>query len=170
MKSIYTLIILFAITVAPVYSQHKDHHHKRNEIGLSTGAMYGINDKKWGAGGHLHYSHSLSDHSRWAIGGFAEYAWLSGTHFSLGAGAKFQALDRLHLGIFPGITILKHKEDDHDHGHSHDEGSKLRFSTHIEAAYDLFSINGVHFGIVADYAWAKHDSHVMLGIHTAFSF
>ncbi len=170
MKSIYIIIILFVTTVSSAYSQdaHK-HLHKRNEIGISSGGIYGFNDKTWGAGVHMHYFRSLGDHSRWAIGGFYEYAWLDGNHYSFGVGAKFEAIDRLHLGLFPGLVFLKHEEDAHDHSHSHGESEK-QFAVHAEVVYDLFEIGKFHFGPVADYSWSKDDSHVMLGIHAAYSF
>lgn len=71
------------LSISKIYAQdsHNHHHHERNEIGLSGGALYAIDDKKWGPGLHIHYYRTLGDHSRWAVGAFAEQAWLDGNHF-----------------------------------------------------------------------------------------
>lgn len=173
--SIFTLI--FSLGVFSVQSQHDDHHHARNEIGISGGALYGIDDKEWGGGFHIHYFHTLGVHSRWAVGGFAEQAWFDKTHYSVGAGVKWEILSRLQLGLFPGVTFAKeHDHDEHIGGRlsndlgEHDDKIKARFSIHAELVYDLFHYNGLHFGPAFDYSWSRDDSHIMLGAHVAYGF
>lgn len=166
MKLKYLFIILFLMIMCRLQAQHHHHTHTRNEVGLSTGAIYAIDDKAWGAGTHLHYFRTLGEHSRWALGGFVEQTWTHGTHFSLGIGAKYEVLERLQVGLFPGITFLKHQDDEH----GHEKGNINRFSLHTEVVYDLFMIGKFHFGPVMDYSWSKNDSHTMLGIHGAYCF
>ncbi|MCC8036391.1 MAG: hypothetical protein LIO77_10815 [Rikenellaceae bacterium] len=174
-------VILFLLLTAPpvVMAQHghghntdmirpAHHHHDRNEIGISLGALYGIDDSLWGTGLHAHYFRTFSDHSRWAAGAFAEHAWIDQTHFSFGAGIRFEPVHRLSLGVFPGIITAKHNHS--HHGHSHDEGWKTRFSIHFEVVCDLFYWKSYHLGPAFDYSWSKNDSHFMLGVHWAYCF
>lgn len=173
MKFTYFLILLAICAPFTAAAQHHDeghngHSHSRNEIGVSGGGLYGTDDKTWGGGLHIHYYRTLGDHSRWAVGAFAEQAWLEGSHFSAGAGIKFEPVDRLHLGVLPGITVAKHKEE--HHGHTHHHGNKTRFSLHLELVYDLFHWDKFHLGPAFDYSWSKKDSHMMLGVHAAYCF
>ena len=169
MKSICLSILFLLLPAFAAHAQdHHGHHHQRNEIGLSAGALYAIDHSEWGVGVHLHYFRTLADHSRWAVGGFAEQAWIGDSHTSLGAGVKFEPVRRLYLGAFPGVTFAKHEEE-HD-GHTHDESGGTRFSLHFEVGYDLFHWEQFHLGPVFDYSWAKRDSHIMIGIHAAFCF
>lgn len=164
-----TIILITLLSITKTYAQDShNHHHERNEIGLSGGAIYGIDDKTWGTGIHLHYYRTLDDHSKWSVGAFAEQAWLEGNHFSVGAGVKFSPISRLHLGVLPGVTFAKHE---HEHnGDVHDDGWKSDFSAHFELVYDLFHWGKFHVGPAFDYSWSKDDSHFMLGIHAAIGF
>lgn len=86
----------------------------------------------------------------------------------MGAGVKFTPINRLHLGVLPGVTFAKHK---HEHnGQAHDEDWESRFSMHVEVVYDLFHWGKFHLGPAFDYSWSKDDSHIMLRIHAAFGF
>jgi len=167
MKVLLLILAAFIVGISTVRAQHHHHHHERNEIGISPGVIYAQDHKEWGMGIHAHYFRTLGDHSRWAVGAFAEQVWLDDTHFSVGAGVRYELVERLHVGAFPGVTFAKH-EHDHD-GHEHDK-SKARFSVHGELVYDLFTWKKFHLGPVLDYSWAKDDSHFMLGIHVAFCF
>lgn len=169
MKFRHFFISFFLLVAASVFAQHDAHDHSGNELGLSSGAIYGIDDKQWGTGTHLHYFRSLGDHSKWALGGFFEYAWLEGNHYALGLGARFEPISRVHLGVFPGVAFLKHQHEE-EHQHQDQESSKARFSIHGEIVYDLLSWKNMHFGPVIDYSWSKDDSHAMLGVHAAYCF
>lgn len=175
MRIIYTLCLMVTCALfctERIYSQH-DHEHNRNEIGINTGALYALGDEKWGSGVHLHYFRTLGDHSRWAIGGFVEQTLFFDSHFSLGAGVRFNVFDKLYLSAMPGIAFTKHKHD-HDHygheSHDHDNKTKTKFSIHGELVYSLFEWKGFHMGPAFDYSWSKGDSHIMLGIHAAVDF
>lgn len=161
----YAIMVCMLCSILQLQAQesHAHHHHGLNEIGISTGALYGIDDKVWGPGVHIHYFRSLGEHSRWAIGAFAEQAWLGETHFSVGTGVRFELIERLEIGAFPGITFAKHAHDGHTE-------SESKFSMHAELVYDLFHWEKFHLGPAIDYSWSKEDSHTMLGVHAAYSF
>lgn len=166
-----TILLLALLCISKSYAQDGHIHlHERNEVGLSTGALFAVDDSEWGSGIHIHYYRTFSSHSRWSIGGFVEQAWLEGTHFSFGAGVKFSPIDRLSLGVLPGITFTKHNHDEHSLSHSDNDGWNSDFSAHFEVVYDLFHWSKFHLGPVFDYSWSKNDSHFMLGIHAAVCF
>ncbi len=159
---IFISSLSFIFTFISLSAQEHHHSHARNEVGLSTGAIYAPNDKMWGVGAHIHYFRTLSEHSKWALGGSFEEAWAEGNHFSIGAGVKYEVIERLELGLLPGITFLKHEEGE--------SGYSTHFSLHVEAVYVLFEWKHFHLGPAIDYSWLKGDTHFMLGVHAAFSF
>jgi hypothetical protein len=153
---------------------HKAHSHSsRNEIGFSTGAFYGINHKEWGSGLHLHYFRTLKPHSKWALGAGFEQVWVDGSHFNVSAGVRYHLLNQLSVAAFPGVTFVSHKDEHESHLERsviEHEDNKPKFTMHFELVYDFFHWRNVHFGAVLDYAWKRHDSHAMIGIHTAICF
>ena len=166
-------MLLLCLAPINVKAQEHGHSHARNEIGISPGATYSPSHKTWGFGIHAHYFRTLSEHSRWAIGGSVEQVSSHGSHWSLSVGPKYQILDRLSVAVMPGITFFKHSEDDHDHDtHAADDphDARRRFSLHTELVYDLIHLDRFHMGPTIDYSWSKNDSHFMIGIHCAYSF
>lgn len=165
------IFFLFLLNHTTLSAQHHGHYHNRNEIGISSGVIYAFDHETTGGGVHLHYYRTLGDHSKWSVGGMVERAWAHGGHTTLGAGAKYQLTERFGIGIMPGVTFLKHEEHFHhgDHVHS-DSENKTKFSAHIELVYDLLHWDFLHLGPVLDYSWSKDDSHMMLGLHVAWSF
>lgn len=167
------MVVFMLLCAQKGYSQH-NHEHKRNEIGINTGALYALDDKHWGAGVHFHYFRNLGDHSRWAIGGFVEQTFFFDSHFSFGAGVKFNAIDRLYVSAMPGVAFVKHDHSHHhdheDELHNHDNKTKAKFSVHGELVYVLFEREGFHMGPAFDYSWSKDDSHIMFGVHAAIDF
>jgi len=133
--------------------------HLRNEIGISAGALYSPNHEEWGTAAHIHYFRTVSDRSRWSLGGSVEQAFIDGSHWTFAAGVKYQ-IDHFGLSLMPGVKFLNH-----DHS-----SNETLFSLHAEIVYDLFHWKRFHLGPAIDYAWAKNHSHFMLGIHGAFSF
>jgi len=170
-KFLSVFLIIFLSTISLQAQEHHGHHHARNEIGLSGGAIYSFDHSSWGGGLHFHYYRTFGDHSKWSFGAMAEQVWVDGGHTTLGAGIKYQISDRFSVGVLPGITFLKHDEhEDHgDHSHSHSE-NKTQFSMHFELVYDLFHWEKFHLGPVVDFSWSKDDSHGMIGVHAAFTF
>lgn len=167
------MALLLCLSPIKTKAQEHGHSHARNEIGISPGATYSPSHETWGFGIHAHYFRTLSEHSRWAIGGSIEQVSSHGSHWSLSVGPKYQILDRLSVAVMPGITFFKHDEGDHDHdahtaGDSHD--ARRRFSLHTELVYDLIHLDRFHLGPTVDYSWSKNDSHFMIGVHCAYAF
>lgn len=170
-----TFIFLLSLALLPftLFAQEHNHSHARNEIGISPGASYSPSHKSWGFGVHAHYFRTLGPHSPWSLGGSLEQVSLHGTHWTVGAGAKYQVLDRLSVAVIPGITFFGHKEDDHDpasHETDHEHNNHPKFSAHFELVYDLIHLEHFHLGPAIDYSWSKHDAHFMFGIHCAYTF
>lgn len=153
----------------PIYIVAQEHHHARNEIGISPGVTYSPSHHNWGFGIHAHYFRTLGDHSPWALGGSLEQVNAHGSHWTVSVGGKYEISDRLNLAVMPGITFFKHKHKaDHEDGHEHN--SKAQFSTHFELSYDLIHLEHFHLGPALDYSWSRHDTHFMLGVHCAYGF
>ena len=170
MKQLVFVLAIFFVVILPLAAQEDhDHHHARNEIGISTGALYSPNHYEWGTSTHVHYFRTLSLHSHWSLGGGVEQAWLDGTHWAVAAGAKYQLFDRFSLGMLPGVMFLNHSHEDHGIEKTKSE-MKTFFSLHTEAVYDLFHWDRFHLGLAADYSWTKNHSHFMIGVHGAFCF
>jgi hypothetical protein len=146
------------------YAQEHKHEHFRNEIGFSGGALYAFRHHEWGTGLHVHYFRTLWLHSKWAFGGGFEQAWIDGNHFNVGAGMKYQLIDRLSISALPGVSFISHKKAD-----TH-QPRKTLFTLHFELVYDIFHWENFHLGTVLDYSWGKSDPHAMIGIHAAFCF
>ena len=130
-----------------------------NEIGISAGALYSPDHKEWGRAAHIHYFRAIYSRSRWSLGGSIEQAWLDGSHWTFAAGIKYQ-IDHFSLSVLPGVKFLNHDYSD----------KETLFSLHTEFVYNLFHWQKFHLGPAIDYAWANNHSHVMFGIHGAFSF
>lgn len=158
-----TLIAIFCILSITINAQ--EHHHSRNEIGISPGITYSPSHQNWGFGIHAHYFRTLSNHSPWSLGASVEQVYSHGSHWTVSAGAKYQLLDKLNIALMPGVTILKHSQEE-----EHEHGSKTQFSMHIEVSYDLIHLKHFHLGPAIDYSWSKHDTHFMLGVHCAYGF
>lgn len=172
MKTFFILFILIGLPLI-VSAQEHNHSHARNEIGISPGVSYSPSHKNWGFGIHAHYFRALGSHSRWALGGSVEQVSMHGSHWTLGAGARYQLLDRLSFALMPGITFFSHDQSGHDHA-AHEENDphndKPKFTAHMELVYDLIHLEHFHLGPAIDYSWSKHDAHFMLGIHCGYSF
>lgn len=169
----FVLFFLLFFWAGSLTAQEHNHSHARNEIGISPGATYSPSHETWGFGIHAHYFRTLSEHSRWAVGGSLEQVSSHGSHWSVSVGPKCQILDRLSIALMPGITFFKHDEESHDHAaHAANDphGKRGRFSLHTELVYDLIHLDHFHLGPTVDYSWSKDDAHFMVGIHCAYSF
>lgn len=146
---------------------HEAHEHSRNEIGLSSGALFAFDHKEWGGSVHIHYFRTLSPQSKWSLGGSLEQAWVDGSHFNISVGGKYQIFNRMSIAILPGLTFISHKDEVTQDLSNQAKGL---LSIHSELIYDLFYWEDFHLGAAIDYSWEKNDSHSMLGIHAAYSF
>ncbi len=163
-------ISIYLLGVTTIYAQ-EHHHHLENEIGLSTGAVYSFEHKEWGTGVHIHYFRMLGEHSKWSLGAEVESVWSDGNHYTIGAGVKYEIIDRLNIGLLPGITFLKHHDETHTSHTQHDDSKyESLFSLHVEVVYDLFHWEHFHLGPAVDYSWTKNDPHCAIGVHAAYCF
>lgn len=172
MKTVILLFIILSVSFT-VCGQEHTHSHARNEIGISPGASYSPSHKNWGFGVHAHYFRTLGPHSRWALGGSLEQVSSHGSHWTVGAGARYQIFDRFSFALMPGITFFQHDTNEHDHaGHAEDDphSNNPKFTAHFELVYDLIHLDHFHFGPAVDYSWSKHDAHFMFGVHCAYAF
>ena len=167
MKARLFFLFFCLFSVSFIYAQEHGHEHSRNEIGFSGGLLYAFGHKEWGGGLHLHYFRTLKVNSKWSLGGGIEQAWVDGNHFNVGAGIKYQLLDRLSISALPGTSFISHNDTDK---HGENEPRKTLFTLHFELVYDLFHWDNFHLGTVIDYSWKKSDQHAMLGIHAAYCF
>lgn len=159
-----TLIIIACFLSIGISAQ--EHHHNRNEIGISPGITYSPSHQNWGFGMHAHYFRTLSEHSPLSLGVSLEQVYAHGSHWTLGIGGKYEIINRLNIAIIPGITFLSH-EDKHE---EHEPKSKVQFSTHFEISYDLIHLEHFHLGPAIDYSWSKYDTHFTMGVHCAYGF
>lgn len=168
-KIILLLLIINSMTI--INAQDHQHNHARNEIGISPGVTYSPSHKAWGFGVHAHYFRTLGAHSPWAIGGGIETVTTHGAHWTISTGVKYTIIDRLNIGLMPGVTFYK-KNHEHEHlsEFDHEHNDKARFSLHIEIGYDLIHTEHFHCGPAIDYSWSRHDNHFMLGVHCAYGF
>ena len=152
---------------APRAAAHgHEHEHARSELGVSGGAVYDFGHGRWGEGVHVHYFRKAGgEHSRWSLGGMAEQVWSEDRHLTLGLGAKLEVVERLELGVMPGVTLFGH-----DSAHRH--GTEAQLSLHLELVYDLLRWRRLHCGPSVDYALipAGGHAHVTLGVHVAVCF
>ncbi|MGL5318181.1 MAG: hypothetical protein ACRC9Q_05750 [Bacteroidales bacterium] len=173
MKKLLLLTLLLSSSGA-LFAQGEDVHnhvHGRNEIGLSVGPSYSFDHKEWKASAHVHYFRLLKPHSRWALGAGVESVFGEGSHYNFSAGVKYSPINHVQIALMPGVNLVKEKGE---HGHSgedafHDKFS-VRFAMHAEMVADLLIIGNFHMGPTMDFSWSKHHSHLMLGVHTAYSF
>lgn len=163
-----TIVLIFALMLS-ICIVAQEHHHARNEIGISPGITYSPSHHNWGFGIHAHYFRTLGDHSPWALGTSLEQVYAHGAHWTMSIGGKYEIIDRLNLAIMPGVTFFI-RNHEHDHGERDEHSKKAQFSVHFEIAYDLIHLEHFHMGPAIDYSWSKHDSHFAVGIHCAYGF
>lgn len=168
MKIRMLLLMACLLIVPTVYAQHT-HHHARNEIGISPGATYSLSHKTWGVGVHAHYFRTLSDHSRWSLGGGLETVFAHGTHWTVNVGAKYEIIEGLYLAAMPGISFFKSKHH-HEFEENHEHNEKVKPSLHVELSYDLIHTEFFHIGPAIDFSWCKNDNHFMIGVHFGYDF
>ncbi|MGL4992552.1 MAG: hypothetical protein ACRC6R_00210 [Bacteroidales bacterium] len=169
MRKIVTSIL--ATTCIVINAQ--SHEHGQNEIGVSFGPNYSIEHKEWRAGAHMHFFRGLTPHSKWKLGGGLEYIFGDGKHYNISMGASYSPFNHFHMTIMPGINLIEEEEHDHKEElkeHHENDGLKLGFALHGEIVYDLFVIGKFHLGPTIDFSWSPNHSHIMAGIHTAYSF
>lgn len=151
-------------------ADNHDHQHGMNEIGMSVGPSYSFDHKDWRASAHLHYFRLLKPHSKWALGLGVESAFGKGSHYNLSAGARYTPFRFVELSFLPGVNFVKEEHEEHGGHEEHEEKTKASFALHGEVVVNLLELNNFHLGPVLDYSWSKGHTHLMLGVHAAYSF
>lgn len=157
MGKYFLAVAVMIVTVLSLKAQGNDgHHHEhlQNEIGISFGAVYEISHKEWAPGIHAHYFRAFTPHSPWAWGAGIEFIPGEEKHVEIGAGVRYQPIEKLQFSFVPGISVA----------------GKARFSLHAEAVYEMFHLGSFHLGPVIGYAWTKDHSHISVGLHVAMAF
>jgi len=133
--------------------------HLRNEIGISAGAIYSPNHEEWGTAANIHYFRTVSNRSRWSLGGSIEQAFIDGSHWTFAAGVKYQ-INYFGLSVMPGVKFLNYDYSE----------KETLFSLNAEITYDLLRWYKFSLAPAVNYAWAKNYSHIMFGARGAFRF
>ncbi|MGL5704014.1 MAG: hypothetical protein ACRDD6_01755 [Tannerellaceae bacterium] len=171
-KVITTLFAAIAIcSSAQENEKFHIHEHGQNEIGLSFGPSYSFEHNEWKASAHLHYFRSIKPESKWALGGSLESVFGEGQHYNVSAGVKYTPIPHIHVAIMPGVNFTK---ENHNHteelAQAHHNQFKAAFAVHGEIVADLLIIGKFHVGPTLDFSWSKGHTHIMPGLHTAYSF
>ena len=158
---LYSVFIFSAINVLAQqeYDQddHSDHFHKKNELGGAVGMVFDLNEKEVATGFHLHYMRMFGGKlKRFGIAPGVGFLLGEHQHYALHLMFAYRPLHGWWIAAGPGVTYFEH----------HDEWAA---SGHVETGYE-FHAGKIHFGPVAEYAWAKDDQHIMLGLHLGIPF
>lgn len=160
------LIISLLFTLAPmyicagnkiIYQTKHTHTHEREEIGVSSGAVYLINDKEWVYGMHVHYVYRAFNNQKFGVGFGYEHLFDEHKHDFVGIIGAYSPIQDLTFSVSPGITI------------EGEESKESTFTTHFECVYE-FKVKSFHIGPEIDLSYSSHHSHVGAGIHIAYGF
>ena len=147
-----------------VHGQHDHHHeeghdhfHHRNELGSAVGAVFNLNESNVGTGVHVHYMRMLGGKLEdFGIAPGFEFIFGEHKHYTIHFLVLYRPIHPLWIGLGPGATYFEHEQEIH-------------ISGHIEVGYE-FDLGKIHLGPVVEYAWAKDDQHIMVGVHFGFPF
>ena len=155
-----SLLILSSIVQAQHNHEHDDEHdhaHYLNEIGGAVGAVFNLHENDIGTGIHIHYMRMFKGKlEHFGVAPGFETILGDHKHYTFHVFALYRPIHSWWIGIGPGLTYFEHDEE-------------LRFSGHIETGYE-FELGKIHLGPVVEYAWAKEDQHIMVGIHVGIPF
>ena len=131
----------------------KDHDHNKHEnalfeIGISSGLVRIIEGKHTTAGFHTHITKRVSKKLPILVGIGYEYIIDEHQHHALGFVLGYSVIEDLTISISPGVTI--------------NEG---KFTSHFEINYGFDIGKNIHLGPLLEYAYAKDDNHITVGLH-----
>lgn len=168
MKGSITIILyaIFVFSTLTLFAQeehhheHGDHshdHHKMNEVGGAIGMVFDLNEQDMSTGFHLHYMRMFGGKLK-RFGVAPGVAFLLGEHrhYSAHLMLMYRPTHGWWISAGPGVTYFAHDEE-------------WSASGHVETGYE-FDAGKVHFGPVVEYAWAKEDQHIMVGLHFGVPF
>lgn len=157
MKKIISLTIGLGLCIMTLYGQdHNDRHETddhRHHIGLAGGLVFVQTENNLAAGIHIHYTY-LFDIKNVNLGtglGF-ETILDEHKHYAASINLTYLPTHALSITVAPGLVFTPTTAD---------------FSIHFETAYG-FEFNKIHIGPTFEFAYAKDDIHLMLGLHIGF--
>lgn len=157
MRQILLIILLIATcTNIKAEESHEGHTHagKSYEIAAGAGYSYSFSEKEYSPAIHLHITHRLSESFPLLMGVGAEFMLGHHKHTSAGIILGYNIWKELIISSTTGFVL---------------EDSSTKFAIHFECSYG-FPVGPIHIGPIVEYAYSKHDSHVMLGIHIGLPF
>lgn len=137
-------------------TEHGNHEHHQNEIGIANAPIYFIKEKTFSYGLHLHYIHKLGE-SKFGLGAGYERIFDTHGHNTFGLVGCYSPVDKLSLTLSPGITL-----EDVNPG-------VVNFALHFETVYE-FEIKNIHLGPVFEFAYDPEDYHISVGLHIGYGF
>lgn len=150
-----TLLILLSYSGWAQDHDHEDgHEHHMHDhshhLGLAVGPVYVMEEEELAPGAHLHYTYLFDiGRSQFGTGIGLEGIFDEHGHTSTSINLSYLPIHNLTLTVAPGLQF--------------GEG-ETQFTSHFEATYE-FVWDRLHLGPVAEYAYAKNDAHIMLGLH-----
>jgi hypothetical protein len=118
--------------------------------------VYSLTEKELSYGLHVHYLYNLPD-TKFGIGAGYERIFDEHGHNTFGIVCAYRPVEHLNINVSPGLTV----EDI--------ETESANFSFHLEALYE-YEINALHIGPVLEFAFAREDYHISLGLHIGIGF
>lgn len=153
----YTIALIFLLITTFGYSQqhkpdidHDDHQNALFEIGVSTGAVYLVEEGKLTTGFHTHFTRQVSKTIPLLLGVGYEYIIDEHQHHSFGVVIGYQPLRDLMISASPGVRT---------------SNGSLQFTSHFEATYGFDISHRLHLGPLLEYDYGKNDNHLTLGVH-----
>lgn len=143
-------------TVKSAETEHHNHAHHKNEIGVANAPVFFTKEKTWSYGLHIHYIRNIKE-SKFGLGAGFERIFDTHGHNTVGLAAKYIPVDKLSFIVSPGITF----EDENP--------ESPHFALHVETAYE-FEIRDFHLGPVFEFAYDTEDIHISLGLHLGIGF
>lgn len=137
-------------------TEHGNHEHHQNEIGIANAPVYFVKEKTFSYGLHLHYIHKLGE-SKFGLGAGYERIFDTHGHNTFGLVGCYSPVDKLSLTLSPGITLEDVRPDE------------VNFALHFETVYE-FEIKNIHLGPVFEFAYDPEDYHISVGLHIGYGF
>jgi hypothetical protein len=135
-----------------------DHHHEsKNEIGGAIGMVFNMKEQNTSSGFHFHYMRMFGGKlKRFGVAPGVGFLLGDHRHYSMHVMFSYRPTHGWWIAVGPGVTYFNHDNE-------------WKASGHIETGYE-FDAGKVHFGPVAEFAWAAGDQHIMVGLHLGVPF
>lgn len=119
--------------------------------------MYNIGEEHTATGLHMHLLRNFGDDKKIGLGLGFETIFDEHRHLNFGIPVNYNTHRGISLTFTPGVLFMKH------------EGWEYSPSLHLETLYEFY-LDKVHLGPMLEFALAREDLHLMLGIHIGFGW